>query len=256
MQAKRQKSRPNTREQLQLCIKKEMRRNGHNCDLNHIDVSRIDNMDRLFFNSPFNGDISRWDVGHVVWMNEMFQESQFNGDLSQWNVSRVVGMRQMFAKSNFNGDVASWDVSSCRNFNKMFYGATFLGDVSSWTMGVDPTFCPCSAPNNWRFTSTHRFFIGASRTLATCRCRPNCRIFTPNMLRLSKDSGAMFTTGLASCRACGSKIGHSRRLSRSLFRTSNAQRDTHATMVEPCQCQEHPCVPRRAKNCKPSLSKR
>ena len=137
MQAKRQKSRPNTREQLQLCIKKEMRRNGHNCDLNHIDVSRIDNMDRLFLNSPFNGDISRWDVGHVVWMNEMFQESQFNGDISRWNVSRVVGMRQMFAKSNFNGDVASWDVSSCRNFNKMFYGAPFLGDVSSWTMGVD-----------------------------------------------------------------------------------------------------------------------
>ena len=114
MQAKRQKSRPNTREQLQLCIKKEMRRNGHNCDLNHIDVSRIDNMDRLFLNSPFNGDISRWDVGHVVWMNNMFEGCAFNGDISQWDVSRV------------------------SSFREMFHGGAFLGDISSWTLERPP----------------------------------------------------------------------------------------------------------------------
>ncbi len=132
MQAKRQTSRPNTKEQLHICIKKEMRKNGPNCDLNHIDISRIDDLDGLFLNSPFNGDISRWDVGHVVWMNEMFQNSQFNGDLSQWDVSSVAGMRQMFALSNFNGNVAGWNVENCRNFNKMFYGSAFLGDISMW----------------------------------------------------------------------------------------------------------------------------
>jgi hypothetical protein len=79
---------PRDEKHLAKIIKKEIEKNGNQCDLNHIDVSQIKDMNYLFFHSQFNGDISRWDVSKVKSMTSMFKSSQFDGDISNWNVSK------------------------------------------------------------------------------------------------------------------------------------------------------------------------
>ena len=54
---------PKTKEELQKIIEKTIKEQGYNCDLNFIDVSKITEMDYLFFKMrKFNGDISKWEV--------------------------------------------------------------------------------------------------------------------------------------------------------------------------------------------------
>lgn len=47
-------------------IDQRIKKQGRNCSLNDIDVSRIDDMSGLFYESMFTGDISRWDLSNVV----------------------------------------------------------------------------------------------------------------------------------------------------------------------------------------------
>jgi surface protein len=50
----------------------------------------------------FIEDLSRWDVSKVINMEGMFFLSQFNGDLSSWNVRKATNMSFMFADGTFN----------------------------------------------------------------------------------------------------------------------------------------------------------
>ena len=129
---------PKTKEELVSLIQDEVKRNGWNCDLNHINTEYITDMSDLFakfdgYNLDiFNGDISQWDVSKVENMSYMFNRSKFNRDISKWNVSNVTDMRDMFVWSKFNGDISNWNVSKVKYMNSMFYGSDFNGNISKW----------------------------------------------------------------------------------------------------------------------------
>lgn len=101
-------------------IQNEIKINGFQCDLNHIDVSLVANMESLFSNSKFNGDISKWDVSNVEDMFEMFWHAKFNGDISQWNVSKVENMHYIFYHAEFNGDISNWKPYNLEKTLNMF----------------------------------------------------------------------------------------------------------------------------------------
>ena len=114
------------KDHLNELISEEIRLNGLECDLNHIDVSQIAEMSFVFQHSRFNGNISLWDVSNVKDMVGLFYNSKFTGDICNWDVSRVTNMGSMFCNAQFNGDLTNWKPYS-------------LADVIG-------TFTNCSAP--------------------------------------------------------------------------------------------------------------
>jgi surface protein len=111
---------PETTDELEQMIKKEIREKGYKCDLNHIKTHKITDMSRLFSNSKFVGDISKWDVSNVKTMYRMFYNSKFNGDISNWNVRKVEDMESMFGCSKFNGDISNWNISNIIDMENIF----------------------------------------------------------------------------------------------------------------------------------------
>ena len=74
---------PETKKELKKIIKKRIKSEGNECDLNDINTSNIADMSWLFEHSEFNGDISKWDVSNVTNMWGMLYDSNFNGDISK-----------------------------------------------------------------------------------------------------------------------------------------------------------------------------
>ena len=130
---------PETKHELVDIIEQRIKEEGNACSLNDIDVSKIDNMSNLFFNSKFNGDISEWDVSNVKNMGYMFNKSKFNGDISQWDVSNVKYMNWMFAQSEFNQDISKWNVSNVTDMTYMFTYSDFNQDISNWEININKT---------------------------------------------------------------------------------------------------------------------
>ena len=121
---------PETKDELRKIIIQRIKEDGNDCDLNDIDVSKINDMSFLFnaaayeiFRS-FNGDISMWNVSNVDDMSCMFYKCEnFNCDISKWNVSKVTNMTFMFEGCmSFNQNIDEWDVSNVINMVWMFNG--------------------------------------------------------------------------------------------------------------------------------------
>jgi surface protein len=128
---------PKTKEELVEIIKVEVKKNGWNCDLNHIDTSKITDMSYLFSKDSagyglgdlpgynlekFNGDISRWNVSNVTNMSHMFYgANSFNQPIGDWDVSNVTNMDYMFFDADsFNHPIGNWNVSNVINMHNMF----------------------------------------------------------------------------------------------------------------------------------------
>lgn len=123
---------------LRALVARAIEDNGPNCDLNHLDVSRVTAFNDLFKDSPFNGDISRWDVSRAHSMASMFQNSLFNGDISGWDVGSLNKANLMFMDSAFSGDVSKWRAMDMAITDRMFATPAFHGDLSQWELR---TYC-------------------------------------------------------------------------------------------------------------------
>lgn len=100
--------RPTSKKELEKLIKRRIKEQGPNCDLNDIDVSKITDMSYLFEDSNFKGDISKWDVSNVKDMGSMFKYSNFKGNLDKWNVSNIVDKTWIFYRSPLDGREPRW----------------------------------------------------------------------------------------------------------------------------------------------------
>ena len=129
---------PTTKDELINIIYIMMTYYGDDCDLNTIDVSKIQDFSELFSGHgkiwKFNGDISRWNVSNATNMYGMFVSSPFNGDISRWNVSKVKNMSCMFMFANFNRNLSKWDVSKTLTMESMFMNSNFNQNISDWNV--------------------------------------------------------------------------------------------------------------------------
>ena len=99
---------------LQEIIHELMDTYGPNVNLNHLDVSNVTNMSRLFTSTQeFNGDISRWNVSNVTNMEGMFAILCLTAIFPAGMYRMCIDTGWMFQNSQFNGDLSGWDVGKC-----------------------------------------------------------------------------------------------------------------------------------------------
>ena len=119
---------------LELLVRQHIDKYTDTCDLNHIDVSRVTDMSKLFAHSFFTGDISQWDVSGVTDMDRMFSGSVFDDNIANWDVSNVQCMDGMFSASYFSGNLAHWNTGMVQSMDRMFQGARFNSSIGGWNV--------------------------------------------------------------------------------------------------------------------------
>ena len=115
---------PKTKEELNDLIRKRIKEEGNNVNLNDIDVSNITDMSGLFSITTFNGDISGWDVSNVTDMWKMFYICEkFEGKgLENWDVSNVTNMYEMFKDcEKLDCNLSKWDISNVKYYANIFF---------------------------------------------------------------------------------------------------------------------------------------
>lgn len=123
---------------IKTILEEELNRLGSNADLNHIDVSGVTDMHKLFRLTRFSGNVSKWDVSQVVNMAQMFQGTVgFECDLGEWNTENVKDMSRMFSlDSKFTGKgLENWNVEKVEKTDMMFSGCTlFNAPIGNWKL--------------------------------------------------------------------------------------------------------------------------
>ena len=149
----------NNKEELIKVIKKEIEKQGKvKLDLNHLDVSEVEDFSNLFYILDIGADleelnVSAWDTSGATKMNNMFGGCNMlrRLDLSGWNVSKVTDMYMMFYGCHeFESDLSKWNVSKVKDMNSMFEECTkFNSDLSGWDVSrvenVSDMFRGCSS---------------------------------------------------------------------------------------------------------------
>jgi len=114
------------RPHLELALAQAVQTQGPTVDLNHWDVSGIQDFSHLFnphrysYLKDFQGRIDAWDLSRATDTSFMFFESSFNGDISKWNVSQVTKGFGMFYRSSFTQDISSWTFDQLQMGGFMF----------------------------------------------------------------------------------------------------------------------------------------
>lgn len=99
----------------------------------NIFTGQVTDLERMFYNTSFNGDISYWDTSNVTTLFQTFYESSFNGYIGDWDTSNVNDFQRAFGDTPFNTDISRWDTSSGTDFYAMFLRTrNFNQDISGW----------------------------------------------------------------------------------------------------------------------------
>lgn len=113
----------NTFIELKNLIKEEYEKQNHPeiLDLNHIDITELDNLIYLFDYDKIkinNVDVSEWDVSNIRNFQGTFMGMHnFDCDLSNWNVSKANRFESMFFECyNFKGKgLENFDLSNAKD---------------------------------------------------------------------------------------------------------------------------------------------
>ena len=134
-----------------------------NESIDHWDVSNIETMSTMFFQSGYNRDLSGWDVSNVTNMDNMFKDAYaFDQDLSGWDYSSVTDIREFvnrsgLSASNYDALLNKLATVSTLPSGEAFYASNLfyctaatarqtLIDTKGWIIISDNQSCPSSSP--------------------------------------------------------------------------------------------------------------